>query len=241
MSVLRLSTQLHKWLALIIGVQVLFWVVGGLVMTAIPIERVRSEHRVAAVETAPLPLEAVLSPAEAARRAGIAPVDAQLRAAPRGPVWALKSPDGRTVVVDAVTGETPPPLTPDQARALAQRAYAGEHRAVSAELLAQAPQETGREGPLWRVDFDDPEKTTFYLSPQTGELVTRRSDLWRFYDFFWRLHIMDLESGEDFNHPLLVAATALTLVMAIAGVVLLWIRLARDLKGWRSRRRNGTA
>ena len=33
MRVLRLSIQIHKWIALIVGVQVRFWVVGGLVMT----------------------------------------------------------------------------------------------------------------------------------------------------------------------------------------------------------------
>ena len=37
MKVLKLSTQLHKWIALVVGLQVLFWVGGGLVMTAIPI------------------------------------------------------------------------------------------------------------------------------------------------------------------------------------------------------------
>ena len=33
-------------------------------------------------------------------------------------------------------------------------------------------QEAGKPGPLWRVDFDDAEKTSFYLSPETGEVVS---------------------------------------------------------------------
>lgn len=236
MKVLKVSTQLHKWVALIVGVQVLFWVLGGLVMTAIPIERVRSEHRVAEAAPAPLELASVLAPAEAAARAGVAPVAAQLKSTPRGAVWTLTPAEGTPVVVSAATGAALPALDPDEARALARDAYRGDGRPVSARLLEAAPQETGREGPLWRVDFDDAEKTTFYLAPDTGEVVTRRSDLWRFYDFFWRLHIMDWRTGDDFNHPLIVIATALTLSVVVTGFVLLWIRLARDFRGAQAER-----
>ncbi|HEX5775097.1 MAG TPA: hypothetical protein VFX95_00305, partial [Caulobacteraceae bacterium] len=65
------------------------------------------------------------------------------------------------------------------------------------------------------------------------EVVSRRSAVWRFYDFFWRLHIMDLETGENFNHPLIIAASLLTLAVVITGFVLLWMRLSRDWTNWR--------
>lgn len=227
---LRWSIQLHKWIALIVGIQVLFWVAGGVVMTAIPIERVRSEHHVAEAKPAPLAVDAAMPVAEIARRAGLRPVEAQLKTTPRGPVWTLKPASGDPVILSAITGSPLAAMAAADARNLAQRAYQGDGKAVSATLLAEAPQETGKTGPLWRVDFDDAEKTTFYLSPQTGEVISRRSDVWRFYDFFWRLHIMDLEKGENFNHPLIIAAGVLTLSIVVTGFILLWIRLARDLK-----------
>ena len=89
------------------------------------------------------------------------------------------------------------------------------------------------------MDFNDTERTSFYLSPQTGEVVTRRSAVWRFYDFFWRLHILDLKEGKDFNHPLLIGLTFLTFTVVITGFILLWIRVGRDITLWRARRRNG--
>lgn len=227
---LRWSIQLHKWIALIVGVQVLFWVAGGVVMTVIPIERVRSEHHVAEIRPAPLAVEAAMPVAEVIRRAGLRPVEAQLKTTPRGAVWSLKPASGDPVVLSATTGEPMAAMAAVDARTLAQRAYKGDGKTVSATLLAEAPQETGKTGPLWRVDFDDAENTTFYLSPQTGEVVSRRSNVWRFYDFFWRLHIMDLEEGENFNHPLIIAAGVLTLSIVVTGFILLWIRLARDLK-----------
>lgn len=225
---LRVSTQLHKWVALIVGVQVLFWTVGGLVMTAIPIERVRSEHRLAEREPLSLPDDA--APVLAGRGA----VEATLKTTARGPLWVLKDADGEATVLD-LAGEPLTSLGEADARRLAARAYKGEGKPVAARHFAQAPQETGREGPLWRVDFDDAERTSFYVDPKTGEVVSRRSAVWRFYDFFWRLHILDFENGEDFNHPLIIGASVLAVIMTITGFVLLWFRFGRDLA--RSRRR----
>ena len=241
MKLLRASTWLHKWVALVVGIQVLFWVAGGLVMTAIPIETVRSEHHIAEQTPVPIPVETVLPLAEAARRAGVVPVGAELRGTPRGPVWTLRPADGEPVTVMAADAAAPTDMTPDEARALAAAAYRGEAEATTARLLPEAPEETGRNGPLWRVDFADREGTSFYLSPATGEVVSRRSNVWRFYDFFWRLHILDLENGTDFNHPLLIIATVLTLSIVISGFILLFIRLSRDAKMALAKRRARTA
>lgn len=230
MKVLRYSTQIHKWVGLVVGLQVLFWVGGGLVMTAIPIEAVRSEHRLKAPAPVALALDQALPLAEAARLSGVAPARAELKTTPRGPAWVLTPLEGAPVTVAAATGRPFAAMREDEASALAAAAYRGEAAPRQAVLLDQAPKETGREGPIWRVDFNDAERTAFYLSPQTGDVVTRRSAVWRFYDFFWRLHILDFKDGDNFNHPLLIGLTALTLSIVITGFILLWIRLARDLK-----------
>ncbi|MDP1528602.1 MAG: PepSY domain-containing protein [Rhodoferax sp.] len=237
MKILRLSTQLHKWIGLIVGLQVLFWVGGGLVMTAIPIETVRSEHRVAEAQLEPLALDALPGLGEIAGLAGVAPVQADLHGTPRGPVWTLKPASGDAVIVSAITGRPFAPMSRDEVPAFAKRAYRGEAEVTGVSYLATAPEETGKTGPLWRVDFADGEKTSFYVSPSTGEVVSRRSGVWRLFDFFWKLHVMDWDDGEDFNHPLIIITTALTLIIVITGFVLLWVRVSRDLKVMRENRK----
>lgn len=227
---LRWSTQIHKWLALVVGLQVLGWVLGGVVMTAIPIERVRGEHHVAAFQPAPLPATGLKDQATVAAALGVTPVEATLKSTLRGPLWLLKDAAGGFHVADATTARPVTPLPEAEVRLLAGAQYQGEGRPVAVRWYEAPPQEAGRPGPLWRVDFDDAEKTRFYVSPQTGEVVSRRSDVWRFYDFFWRVHILDFEAGDDFNHPLIIAAAVLTLPVAITGLILLWIRLARDVR-----------
>ena len=236
MALLRWALRLHKWIALIVGIQVLLWVTGGLVMTAIPIERVRGEHHAPPAVSAPLDVAAALPLAEAADRAGFAPAKAELRDTPRGVVWSLVPPKGDPVILDGMTGARLPAIDEIQARRMAGKGYRGTVPPAQATYLPQAPRETGKIGPLWRVEFDDAEHTALYLSPTTGEVVSRRSQLWRFYDFFWRLHIMDWWNGENFNHPLIIGAAVLTLTIVLSGFVLLWFRLARDRRNRRNRR-----
>jgi hypothetical protein len=234
---LRWATQIHKWLGLVVALQVLGWFVGGLVMTALPIEKVRSEQHAASFRPAALPITGVIDAAAAARAAGLEAVEATLKTTVRGPtVWIRKDAEGGSHIVDALSGRHLPPLPETEARLLASVQYEGPGRPVAVRWLEKPPQEAGRPGPLWRVDFDDREKTSFYLSPDTGEVVSRRSDLWRYSDFWWRGHILDFETGEDFNHPWLVALAGLATAMALAGVVLVWIRLRGELRGLRRRR-----
>lgn len=136
MNLNRLSTQVHKWMALIVGVQIVFWVGGGLVMTALPIERVRSEHHIAEPRLPPLPAAGLVSPAEAARRAGFAPVEATLKQTLRGPVWVLKPAKGDPVTLSAVTGGPLPPFQAAEATRLAAAAYKGSGKPVSTAYLA---------------------------------------------------------------------------------------------------------
>ena len=238
---LKLSTQIHKWLALIVGLQVLGWVLGGLVMTAIPIERVRGEHHVARFQPAVLPARGVLDHQAAASAMRVEAVEATLKTTLRGTVWVLKDTQGQTHTVNALTGGHMTPMAENEARQLAGAQYQGKGQPVAARLFATAPQETGKTGPLWRVDFSDAEKTSFYLSPETGEVVSRRSNVWRLYDAFWRIHILDFKTGDDFNHPLIIAAAALTLPVVLTGFILLWIRLGRDWKAARARARSARA
>ena len=52
----RVAGKVHKWLALLMAIQILFWFVSGLFFAAVPIEWVRSEHMVAEQRPVPIPI-----------------------------------------------------------------------------------------------------------------------------------------------------------------------------------------
>ena len=130
--------------------------------------------------------------------------------------------DGRTSLVDAHDGEILGPLDETAARNVAAALYQGKASIRSARLIDKAPQEVAtRPVPLWRVEFADSNETTLYLSPDTGELLAKRHDLWRWFDFLWMFHIMDYDTRTDVNNTLLRVAASIGLVFALSGMWLL--------------------
>ncbi|MGZ3273197.1 MAG: PepSY domain-containing protein [Caulobacteraceae bacterium] len=234
---LRWALQLHKWIALAVGIQVLGWVLGGLIMTALPIEKVRSEQHIAQVRPAELDFAHVLPAAKVIQLAGLSGVtEASLKSTPRGPIWNLAEGPGGEAYFDAVTGQNIDEITQAQARQYAIAAYKGAGHAAKLVYHEEAPVEAGTSGAVYQMEFDDPERTSFYLSAYTGEVLSRRSNVWRFYNFFYQIHIMNFSGNQNYNHPTIVTVTAFTLTVVLTGFVLLWIRIARDLQGLKRRR-----
>lgn len=232
----RWVVRIHKWVALVVGVQVLAWVGGGLGMTLMPIEAVRGEHTIAAPPDYAIDTAALLSLAEAeARLGGLDVTGAQLVRWHDGPVWRLETRQG-PIVIDAVTGQRRTPVTRETALAIAEAGYEGGAPIADIEYFADAPFEYRRPNPSWRVSFDDGEGTRLYVNAQTGVIDARRNDMWRLFDVFWMLHIMDYRERENFNHPLVISMALLALLTVLAGLSLLVIRMRRTvLAGLRRR------
>lgn len=94
--------------------------------------------------------------------------------------------------------------------------------------ITQAPQEVAkRPVPMWAVRFDDRSNTTLYFSPDTGDLLARRHDLWRWFDFLWMFHIMDYDTRDDVNNNLLRVAAGTGLVFALSGAWLVFYSFRR--------------
>src|SRR3546814_16962298 len=71
--------------------------------------------------------------------------------------------------------------------------------------------------PFWQIEFEGWNRPTLYISPTTGEMISRRHNLWRIFDFAWMIHIMDYENRTNVNNPLLPVATWSAVFMAISG------------------------
>lgn len=215
----------HLWLGLFLGVQAVLWMLSGVYMTALPIERIRGQHLVREVD-APLAADAArIEPARlVARYPGVEGF--KLRTWLGREVYELRS-GGRTWLVDARSGEHLAPPTRAQIAALAQALYQGDGQVAEVSWLNRAPREVAhRPVPLWAVRFDDPGRTTLYFSPDSGELLARRHAAWRWFDLLWMLHIMDYDQRTDVNNPLLRVAATVGVVFA-AGAAWLTLRAFR--------------
>ena len=92
---------------------------------------------------------------------------------------------------------------------------------VDATLVSEAAGEyRDKPVPAWRVAFDDDLSTHVYVDAASGEVTSVRNDVWRRFDFFWMLHIMDYEGRTDFGTPWLHAAAWLGVASALSGLLL---------------------
>lgn len=217
-----LVRRTHKWLALVVGVQALLWTLTGVYMVVVHIDIIHGDHLVRAPKVEPFDLSGLAPPSQIlASASGTSEV--RLQRLFDQPVWRAETPQGLRLF-DARSGTPLPALTETQVREQARRIYTGNGKIVSVRLLTKAPQEMqSRKPPYWQVEFEGWNRPTLYLSPTTGELISRRHALWRVFDFAWMLHIMDYDERSDVNNPLLRVATWSVFAMALTGAwLLIW-------------------
>lgn len=224
MQIRRLIQTAHRWLALALGAQLVIWMTSGVVMSLLPIAHVRGETAAALIAPVELPVQHYYPPAGV-----LSEVDGAQQLTLKtwqGREVYVVSAAGGTAMFDADTGEKLTPIPEALARRVAKADFTGEGEIAKIQMMRDPPREFGGAGPVWRADFDDADETRLYISPDTGEVLSRRNRVWRFYDFFWMLHIMDYEERENFNNPLIRAFAITGLLFALSGIALVVFRLA---------------
>ncbi len=213
----------HRYLGYLIGLQLLIWVLGGVVFAILPFQTwVKGKDMVLKPEVSfNLNWQAwsqQLPQNHGALRGFQSVVLAQGPAIRAHFVQAdvLLDLDGKIIAA------------PDQAaiERFAKSIYRGTGSLQSSQYFQQLPtrllivKELASRSGVWQVQFDDDRATRLYFDGASGEFLTVRSSAWLWYDFFWRLHVMDYRDGEDFNNLLLRCASLLGLAMIMTGLVL---------------------
>jgi hypothetical protein len=130
-------------------------------------------------------------------------------------MWKLTDRQGKRLL-DAATGEAIS-ITAAQAEAVARAGTTLTGPAVVTAVTPASPASDWRETSGWRVSFADDVRV--YVTTQ-GDIGAVRTPWWRFYDLFWGLHIMDWNERENTHHPLIIAATILSLGVVLTGALL---------------------
>jgi hypothetical protein len=226
----RRIASIHKWLGLIVGLQLVVWTGTGLFFAAIHITDIRGESLVhPASHVAPMDAARIRFSSTDALKAVAEdrPIEVSLRPLAGEPVYEVRGEIG-TFLVSAETGERIV-IDEPRARALAQEKWIEQDAILATELLEVAPKESGLPGEAWSVRFKGEGNPTLYVSVANGRISAPRTDLWRTYDFLWQLHLMDWGLNENFNTPWMVAAAIFALSTVLFGVALLVQRFTRGL------------
>lgn len=220
---MRISTlflrRLHKWVGLLLGAQLLLWTISGTAMALLDMETVAGgPERQASSSSVP----ASSAWERIRRKLGSRPV-ASVAVRPLLDLYVVEiATPGETLLYDAGNGRR---ILVDAAlaRRIATAAYPGGGSVTSVSQLRQITLEVREHDlPIWRIDFDDAQNSSFYVSGATGRLLERRNDSWRLWDFAWMLHNMDYANRTSFNHPLIIAVGFGIAWLALTGLLLLF-------------------
>ena len=218
-----LARTLHKWVGLLIGVQMVVWLTTGLYMVIVDIDFIHGDPLVRNMQqTISVPKSDSVSIANIQLKY---PGASQITlTAVMGETFFSVTASDQRYLISTDTGEVVSPLNEDSAREVAAFHFKGDAPISRATLVTtDAPTEIQmRRLPLWRIDFQDRYSTSFYIDPYTGKLVTRRHRYWRIFDFLWKLHIMDYDQRTDAHNLLLTTAEVTGLVFVITGLWLLF-------------------
>ncbi len=219
----------HKWVGLVLGIQILFWFISGFLMSFMPIDEVRGDHLLKPTTQAAVRLEQL----------DLSILSQQIKQ----PINSIQvKPWLGQTVVEVKTNEqvmlfdTPDlkqisPISKNQVRQVIATNLAPKLSIESITRLTEAPSEVrGKLAPLWQVQLSGSEHARIYVSERNGDIVAKRTDRWRLFDFMWMLHIMDYDERSDFNHPLLYLTALAALLFTLTGFVLLFFGLKRRKK-----------
>jgi hypothetical protein len=233
----RTYRKIHRWLGLVIGIQLVLWTASGLFFSLNPIAKVRGETEA----PEPQPIEAelpVASPAAAISQLISGSTDIEIQTVLLRPhlesavyeISYLKNGEPRWALADGATGELQPSVDRDEALEIARKSYLPDSAIADIILITDtAIGSEYRDQPLpaFRITFDDPLGTRLYVSTERGVVTARRNDRWRWFDLLWMLHIMDYQTRDNFNTLLLQVVSALGLVTVLSGFALFAITSPR--------------
>lgn len=219
----KLNTSVHKWLSLIVGLQLIVWLGTGLYFNLMDHRKASgNERRVVAHQRGNVADFNLMPVSHIQSRS---PLEVKL-------IWVLHQPyyhfifdrgqhsyqKRDSALFDAVTGKQIT-LSQKQILTLAQSSYSGTGQLASA-VLTQPPfsDHVRQQNPMWVVAVGDENNTTIYLDSITGQILRHANDDFRLKDLMMTLHFMDYGNSGGFNHWWIIAFAFATLLLSITGI-----------------------
>jgi Na(+)-translocating NADH:ubiquinone oxidoreductase F subunit len=217
--------KLHKWLSLLVGLQLFIWLGTGLYFNLMDHEKAsgnqfRQRPVIAEVDLSQL-VEPKLALSRSKRSVSLKQISLLAQ-----PYYLLTHEKGlyshfsnNYSLVDAYTGE---PILIDEvmAKKLAQSSYKGQGIINSVVKLSPPYDDIPREkNHVWQINYADYINTSVYIDAGSGRIIKHSNDDKRFTDLFFMLHFMDYGSEGSFNNVQNIVFAIFTLFFSLTGLI----------------------
>jgi uncharacterized iron-regulated membrane protein len=225
--------KIHKWVGLVIGLQFLIWAISGTAMALLDMNEVSGGDMNEQASPA-LPAGSKAWPAVKKALGDQSVMAVSMRSLPHRQALQVTTANG-VQLFDTSNG-APISVDRDLAASIASAAHPASPKPSHITQLTELTLPVREhELPVWQIDFADEKRSSYYVSGTTGELLERRNDSWRWWDFFWMLHNMDYAKRTSFNHPLIIMVGCAMAWLAVTGFWLLFRTMWRHDFAWARR------
>lgn len=236
MTAMSLVRKAHKWLALIVGLQLLIWLITGLLFTFVDSAKSRGKVYRAqpTLEQEPVMPSQLLTLTEISakipeyiEKQSIRNIE--LIAFQQAWYFKIVTFD-RRFLLSATTGELFS-VKEVLANELIEASYQGPGKLTNLTLVTPDMAISNNTfANVWLANFDDELNTQVHLSQATGRILKHSNDVSRYNDFLKLLHFMDYNQTGHFNDWWIVIMAILVTLLSISGSCWLINTYAKKLK-----------
>jgi hypothetical protein len=201
----------HKYLSLVISIQLLLWTISGIYFAFNKIELVRGEQYLIEQNVSKLNLKEVESSFSAKDVNFVRRLDE----------WIIKVETDSGFSYTDLQGQNLDELNAEEVKEVVRQSTnlipLMAQRIDKPEIRAEF---RGRNLPIFKVATSTTDNINVYVDTFTGEVTAIRSDSWRIWDFLWGAHIIDYSERENINNFLIKILWILALISSLSGIVL---------------------
>ncbi|QYJ78546.1 PepSY domain-containing protein [Shewanella acanthi] len=214
--------SLHKWLGLLVGLQLLIWLATGLAFNSIDGRYLDANHY--RIKSVPEVITTPLASLEPLLEGTFGKNVQQLRLTSvlGRPVYELSIMNQQIHRYWADTLE-PFSLGLEQIATIAKQSYSGHGHLGQVQILNDGSA-FEVEGNIAVIATDDEIRTRIYIDPTSGKVLGHKNNFSDVSDFLFMLHFMDYRpsNGITFNHLLVQLVAIIALLLGMSGSLSLW-------------------
>ena len=201
----------HKYLSLIISVQLLLWTISGIYFAFNKIELVRGEQYIIEDNPSALDIESL----------NISSNTKGIEVFKRLNQWIVKVEMNAGFKYQDLLGNEVYELSPNQAIEVVKlKTTLSPVDVIKINESSARSEFRGRSLPIYKIKTNSSDDSNVYVDVMSGKIVAIRSDSWRVWDFLWGAHIIDYRQRDNINNILLKIFSILALLSSLSGIAL---------------------
>ena len=201
----------HKYLSLIISIQLLLWTISGIYFAFNKIELVRGEQYIIEDNPSALDIESL----------NISSNTKGIEVFKRLNQWIVKVEMNAGFKYQDLLGNEVYELSPNQAIEVVKlKTTLSPIDVIKINESSARSEFRGRSLPIYKIKTNSSDDSNVYVDVMSGKIVAIRSDSWRVWDFLWGAHIIDYRERDNINNILLKIFSILALLSSLSGIAL---------------------